>query len=200
MAADSTFGEGSGSSGLVETGKEKAQEGLTKAKETAQEGLAKAKETGVEKAKETGGKAREQVARRVDERSTSAGEQVASVAEATRKVGSELREQGQETPARLVEQAAGQAERLGQYLKDGNSDRFVRDLEDAARRQPWAVAAGAFVLGIAGARFLKASAARRHETASEDSPVVRGEARRLAVSEPIPEAPSWESTEPQPAR
>jgi hypothetical protein len=167
--------------GLIESGKEKAQEGLQKAKET-----------GVEKAKETGLQAKDQVARQVDERSTTAGEQVATLAEATRKMSQELRNQGQGTPARLAEQAAEQAERLGRYLQDGDSDRFMGDFERAARRQPWAVAGGAFVLGIAAARFLKASAARRREANGGESSngVVSGEARRLPeATAPAPPAP-----------
>jgi hypothetical protein len=61
----------------------------------------------------------------------------------------------------MAEEAAERARRLSSYLEEGNGDRFVRDLEDVTRRRPWAVAAGAFAVGLVASRFLKASAERR---------------------------------------
>jgi hypothetical protein len=46
-------------------------------------------------------------------------------------------------------------------LKDADSNKMLRDLEDFGRRQPAALAAGGVVLGLLAARFLKASSAQR---------------------------------------
>jgi hypothetical protein len=47
-------------------------------------------------------------------------------------------------------------------LREKDSDALLADVEDFARRQPWAVGAGALVLGFVGSRFLKASSGRRY--------------------------------------
>jgi uncharacterized protein YjbJ (UPF0337 family) len=98
----------------------------------------------------------------VDQRSTQAGERLAGTADDVRSVAEELRRQGKDTPARLVEQAAGQADRAANYLRQASGDRILRDVEDFARSRPWAVAAGGLALGFAASRFLKASSSRRY--------------------------------------
>src|SRR5918997_2947471 len=94
-----------------------------------------------DKAREAAGQARGRVSEEVDRRSTQAGEQVTSNAGDARSVAEELRKQGKEKPARYVEQAADRAERLGGYLQESDRDRILPDVEDFARRNPWAVAA-----------------------------------------------------------
>jgi hypothetical protein len=118
-------------------------------------------EQGKEKAGEVAGQARGAFARTVDQRSSELGGRIGTVAESARRMADQLREEGQAGPAGIADQTAARAERLGSYLRESDGDRLVRDVEGFARRQPWAVAAGAFVLGIMGARFLKASAERR---------------------------------------
>lgn len=118
-------------------------------------------EQGKEKAGEVAGQARGAFARTVDQRSSELGGRIGTVAESARRMADQLREEGQAGPAGVADQTAERAERLGSYLRESDGDRLVRDVEGFARRQPWAVAAGAFVLGIMGARFLKASAERR---------------------------------------
>jgi hypothetical protein len=103
----------------------------------------------------------DRLTRLVEERSTQSGEQAIKFAESIRQSSSSMREQGQDGPARLAEQAADRVQAVGLYLRDNDGDRILGDMEDFARRQPLVVAAGGFVLGLAGARFLKASAARR---------------------------------------
>jgi hypothetical protein len=79
-----------------------------------------------------------------------------------------LRQQGKDQPAKLAEQAADRAERLGDYLKNSDADRILQDVEDFGRRQPWAVIAGGVALGLVASRFLKASSTRRYEERRED--------------------------------
>jgi hypothetical protein len=123
------------------------------------EGVDQAKE----KAQEAAGEAKGRVREQVDQRSTDAGQQVASTAGDLRSVGEELRKQGKDTPAKLAEQAAERTERLGSYLTESDADRILGDVEDFARRQPWAVVAGGLALGFAASRFLKASSSQRYQ-------------------------------------
>ena len=113
------------------------------------------------------GQARGRLSDQVDQRSTQAGERIAGTAGDVRSVADELRRQGKDGPAALAEQVAGQADRVGDYLKGASGDRLLRDVEDLARRQPLLVAAGGLVLGFAASRFLKASSSRRYQSGYE---------------------------------
>jgi hypothetical protein len=117
-----------------------------------------------DKAREAAGQARGRMSQEVDRRSTQAGEQVASNAGDGRSVAEELRKQGKDTLARYVEQAADRAERLGGYLQESDGDRILRDVEDFARRNPWAVAAGGLLVGFAASRMLKTSSGDRYRS------------------------------------
>jgi ElaB/YqjD/DUF883 family membrane-anchored ribosome-binding protein len=100
----------------------------------------------------------------VERRSTHAGEQVSSSASDARSVADELRKQGKDAPAHYVQQAAERAERIGGYLQQSDGDRILRDVEDFARRNPWAVAAGGLLVGFAASRMLKASSGDRYRS------------------------------------
>ena len=117
-----------------------------------------------DKARGALGQARGRLGDQVDQRSTQAGERIAGTASDVRSIAEELRSQGKDAPANLAEQVAGQADRVGDYLKGASGDRILRDVEDFARRQPMLVAAGALALGFAASRFLKASSGRRYES------------------------------------
>jgi len=79
------------------------------------------------------------------------------VAQAVRQSGEQLREQ-QPQVAGIVDTAAEQLERASSYLREGDLQDVVHRVEDIARRQPAIFIGGAFVLGLAAARFLKSSA------------------------------------------
>jgi hypothetical protein len=127
-----------------------------------------------EKAQEAAGqakaKARDQLRSQVDQRSTDAGDRVGGLASDVRAVGESLREQGKDQPAKLAEQAADRAERLGSYLRESDADRILGDVEDFGRRQPWAVIAGGVALGFVASRFLKASSVDRYEKRTSSGP------------------------------
>lgn len=129
------------------------------AQEKAQEVAGEARE----KAQEAAGKAQEGLRQQLGQRSTQAGEQVSSTARDLRSVGEELRKQGKETPAKLADRAAEQTDRVGSYLRDSGPDQMLHDVEDFGRQRPWAVLAGGLVLGVAAARFLKASSRTRYQ-------------------------------------
>lgn len=117
-----------------------------------------------EQAQQVASKATDQLRTQVDQRSTEAGEKVSSTASDIRSIGEELRTKGQDGPARLAEQAADRAERVGSWLKESDADRILSDVEDFGRRKPWALALGGLVLGAAASRFLKASSTQRYES------------------------------------
>jgi len=109
----------------------------------------------IDEAKSKGGDlARDQV----DQRSTQAGEAVASTAEDVRAVGETLRDRGNDSAARVVEQAAGYAQQAADYLKDTSPNQIISDVERIARKQPWAVALGGLLVGFAASRVLRSSA------------------------------------------
>ena len=117
-----------------------------------------------DKAKEVGGTVQDRMKEQVDTRSTQAGDQVSSVGQAMRDMGDQLRSQGNDLPAQLAQQLAGRADQLGQYLREADADRILRDVEDFGRRQPWVMAAAGLAVGVAAARFMKASSKRRYES------------------------------------
>ena len=139
---------------------EKAGEARDAAQEKAQEAQAKVQEKAGEAREQARGRVREEV----DRRSSEAGEQVASTAQTIRRVGDSLRDEGNDGPARMAAQAADRTERLGSYLKDSDADRILGDVEDFARRQPWVMALGGIALGVAAARFMKASSSERYRS------------------------------------
>jgi hypothetical protein len=136
--------------------------GSTSTTEQVKEQVSEQAEAARDKARGATQQARGRLRDQVDQRSTQAGERLASTAADVRNVAEELRRQGKDTPARMVEQAAGQADRAANYLRQASGDRILRDVEDFARSKPWAVAAGGLALGFAASRFLKASSSRRY--------------------------------------
>ena len=116
-----------------------------------------------EKAHGAAGQAKGAMRSQVDQRSTEAGQRVGGLASDVRSVSEQLREQGKDQPAKIADQAADRAERLGNYLTENDADRILGDIEDFGRRQPWVVIGGGVVLGLVASRFLKASSSRRYE-------------------------------------
>src|SRR3954451_20813647 len=121
-----------------------------------------------EKAQQAGDQAKGRVRDEVDRRSTEAGEQATTVADAIRQASQQLREQGKEQAAKPMEQAAQRVESAGQWLRDSDGDRILRDVENFGRSNPLAVAAGGLVIGFALSRVLKASSSERYRSTSTD--------------------------------
>jgi hypothetical protein len=149
-------------SGAKDQAQEKAQQAAGQVQDKAQQAAGQAKE----QAQQVAGQGKNRAKTLIDERSTQAGEQVATQASDIRTVGQKLREEGKEGPAKIADQAADRAERLGGYLKNSDADRILQDIEDLGRKQPLAVMAGGLALGFAASRFLKASASQRYEQRS----------------------------------
>lgn len=141
---------------------EKASQVAGQAQEKASEVAGQAQEKAQEVTAQGAARARQLI----DERSSQAGQQVAQQADDLRSVSEALREQGKDGPARLADQAAQRAERLGRYLERADSNTILQDIEDVGRRQPWTVALGGLAVGFAASRFLKASSSQRYQAYS----------------------------------
>ena len=159
----------SDSAGATEQAKEKVSEVAGQAKEQASQAA---------------GQAKGKINAQVDQRSTQAGQQVKTQAQDLQSVAQSLREQGKDKPAELAEKAAQRAQSLGSYLEESSADKLLGDVEDFARKQPWAVGLGAAALGFAAARFLKASSEQRYETRSTS--LVKQPARQPMSATPVP--------------
>ena len=59
--------------------------------------------------------------------------------------------------ADLASTAADQAEALAGYLRENDVRQIIGNVETFARRQPLLFLGGAFVLGVAASRFIKAA-------------------------------------------
>jgi predicted glycosyl hydrolase (DUF1957 family) len=146
--------------------RDKASEVTGQAQEKAQEVAGQAQE----KAQEAAQQVRSRAQQEIDQRSTQAGEHVSSTASDLRGVGEELRNRGNDSGARVAEQAAQRVERVGSYLQETDGEKLLNDIEDFGRRQPWAVLAAGLAAGFVAARFLKASSQQRYQTRSGSQP------------------------------
>ena len=164
------YTSGAGGTG---TATQHAKDRVQDAAGTAQDKVQDAAGTAREKLGEVAGQAQEQVQQvaqqargtvrsQVDQRSTQAGEQIASQASDLRSLSEELRNQGKEGPAKVAEQIAQRGETIGSYLQESDADRLLHDAERIARERPWIVALGGLAAGFAAARFLKASSEQRY--------------------------------------
>jgi ElaB/YqjD/DUF883 family membrane-anchored ribosome-binding protein len=151
--------EGTDQEGLVGQASSQVKEAAS----TAQERAVELKEQGKSKLGET-----------LDQRTNDASSQARKIAQALRRSGEQLSNEGDsEQVAGLAVGAADRIERLGGYLERTSGEELVRDVEDFARRRPWMIAGMGLVAGLAASRFLKASAERRYGGSAQtggDSP------------------------------
>jgi hypothetical protein len=121
---------------------------------------AKAEEV-ADQAKAAAGQVVEEVQRQVGARFAAqverSAERVGGLSEALTAVGRELRSRDDDALASLTDRAADQVSRFAGYLRGKDLDEIVYEGEQFARRQPALFLGGAFLLGVAAARFLKAS-------------------------------------------
>jgi len=135
---------------------------------------------GVEQAKSSAGSF---IQSQVDERSTQLGEELQGAVQALRQAEQTMEQEG--TPGtQLIDRAATQVERSARYLSQSSGSRLLNDFEGLGRRNPWAVIGGGIVLGLVGARFLKASSSRRFEEYRRSNYNQPASARQLPQGRP----------------
>lgn len=122
--------------------------------------------TAMDKVQETrrtiGSQVSTKITEQADQRSIQAGEQITSMASAIRETSDTLRTKGQTMPANALDTVSEQVENLGSYLTRMDGTQMLHDLDDAARKRPWAVAAAMFGVGIAASRVFGASSRNRY--------------------------------------
>ena len=90
-------------------------------------------------------------------------------AEALRVAAERLRDEEGNVLAKPAEKWAEQLERMSSYVREKEPNDFLEDLEMFARRKPEVVFGGLFVVGLAAARFLKASRRRPRRAGPAES-------------------------------
>ena len=134
-------------------------------KDKGEELVSAAQEQITAKAHELGGEANFQIREQLDQRSTHAGEQLQSIGKTLQSGANQLRSEGKDVPARVVEEVARRADDVGSYLHAAEADRILGDIEGFARRRPWLTAGVGAIAGFLASRFVKASGDRRYEGA-----------------------------------
>ncbi|HEV2755951.1 MAG TPA: hypothetical protein VG318_09275 [Actinomycetota bacterium] len=128
------------------------------------EGVQETASQAVGQAQELAGKARGQVREQVDQRISQTGERIGSTAGSLRSVADGLRDDEASAPAaKVADQLADRVESLARYLREGDTETILRDVESFGRRQPWAVLAGGLAVGFIASRMLKASSSQRYD-------------------------------------
>ena len=103
----------------------------------------------------------QQAGSRIDKQKDEAANDLQQLAGAVRNLGDQLggRQQGPiaQYAADYGRKAADGIDRLTNYLRTNDTRALVSELENLGRRQPALLLGGAFLLGLAGARFLKSA-------------------------------------------
>jgi ElaB/YqjD/DUF883 family membrane-anchored ribosome-binding protein len=156
-AGTSPAGDGSSK---IEGAKDKASEVAGKAQELAAPAREKAREVAGQArghVQAAAGEARSRAAAQVDERSTQIGRQVGAQAQAIDGVAEELRRQGKDGPAKLVEQASERVKGIADHLEQADGESLVAAAADLARENPAAAAAAGAAAGFVAGRVIKAA-------------------------------------------
>ena len=123
------------------------------AKQQSREVAQRAQQQASEVAEQGSRRAKSQIA---TQKERAAG-QLEGVAQALHQTGQQLREQDQGSMGRYADQAADQVERFSGFLRESDANELIGEAESLARSRPAVFLGGAFVLGVAAARFLKSS-------------------------------------------
>jgi hypothetical protein len=93
-----------------------------------------------------------------------AAEGIDKLARTVRRVSTDMQtDQPQIANAALT--AADQADKVAQYLRQTDARQIISNVEDTARRQPLLFIGGAFLLGLAASRLIKAATPDDEQTA-----------------------------------
>jgi len=101
--------------------------------------------------------ARTKVDDEVDRRRTELGTGARRMADATRDTGQQLRDEGKDLPAMLIERAATGMDRAASYLEQTDAQQMWSDARDLGRRMPWVFVLAGGVVGFAASRIIKAA-------------------------------------------
>jgi gas vesicle protein len=109
---------------------------------------------------QTADQARQKGMSQIAARKSQAADSLTDVSHAVSQVGSQLRQSNHESLAQYADMATQRVDRLASYMRERDIGEMVDEAQEFARRRPALVLAGAFALGVIGARFLKSSSPR----------------------------------------
>jgi hypothetical protein len=117
---------------------------------------------------------------------------IETVADSIRRVSADM-ETEQPQMADFASGAADQAEAVARYLRETDVRQLIGNVEDFARRQPLIFLGGAFLVGVAASRFIKAAGSPPQSQGSAQQPRLQsgngsGTSRGTTVS------PEWAGT------
>jgi hypothetical protein len=128
------------------------------------------------------------------------------VARALKRTASAMQQDENERDlSNVTDQLGSQIEKVSDWLKEHDTRDMIWRVEDFARRQPAVFLGGAFVIGLAAARFLKSSASRALDEYELEVEPIEGQAGYYAEYErlepqptiPVTAQPSAQPTRPQ---
>lgn len=118
--------------------------------------LADAGQQATESAGHLAGRAADLGLEKADRGREMAAEGIDKLARTVRRVSTDM-QTDQPQIANVALTAADQADKVAQYLRANDAREIIGSVEDAARRQPLIFIGGAFLLGLAASRFIKAA-------------------------------------------
>lgn len=128
-----------------------------------------AKHAAAAKAREASQYVKNKSSQAVQARQAKASEHLKTYAEAMDGVSEKLRENSDPRIAELADSAGKKLHKSADYLKETDPGAMAEDVRGLARQYPELVFGGLFVLGLAAARFLKASDDHDQTTESPNS-------------------------------
>ena len=105
--------------------------------------------------------------RQADSRREQVAHGLEELAGGIRRISSDL--ETQPAVADIAQTAAEQTDRIARYLQETDARQLVGNVEDLARRQPLLFLGGAFLLGMAASRLLKAGTGSANSAATYPS-------------------------------
>ena len=130
---------------------------LTQLGKATRETAGDLKQEVVEVARTAAETVKEEAQRVLDDQREAVGSKVAKAARLARQFGHALRAVRLDDAAKMTDSAAKRVEKLGDYVKEADVSQVLEDAEGMAREHQALFAGGLFIVGLAVARFLKAS-------------------------------------------
>jgi len=146
--------------------KSQGEDVASTARRAAEQAREKAQELGhraVEQAKSTAESAKYRAESMADEERNRLAGRMAGVARALKHTASVMQEENDKDLSNVTDQLGRQIEKVSGWLEEHDTRDMIWRVENFARRQPAVFLGGAFVIGLAAARFLKSSASRELE-------------------------------------
>jgi len=164
------------------------KESMAEAKASVTETVRETKDKLKAKTKEVASQARERGEEYVRQGKEQAADRIVGVSQTIRQTADRFEQEHDPNIAHYTRLAADTLERAATYVRQRDLSQLHRDGEELARRHPAIFLGGMFVVGLAAARFLKASAGREASPArfagTEEEASTESAERKAGAKEP----------------